>query len=586
MTNSSVEDARKVVQWVQSNLGFWNDKLEVKESKLGGVGVFAKQDLTNLNEDLPIVLMRIAKESLLSTRTCCINNLLYERQFDGTLGLVLGVIYELDQLDQSPWSDYLSSFKYTDSKGRLILPPGLWTKEEKFLLRGTELEIMGGLDDEQDKSVYETACEFAISIKELVKPPYCLDIEDVGDEKLQHKYQTFVAISRVISSRDFEVDAFHEIGLVPGADLFNHDLKPTVRFESFGDVCEMCGSVAGCDHMAQEDGCADDDCQDGCCGGREPQDPHGCEDSACDGCEEDRADGCKDQCCEKELNEDEDDCEDDSESESEIEEIDEIDLEYVNNLELKLYKRKQQEEKASQEMREQDRKLLEESGQNIPPIEFSGKQIEADECVDIILTNNVKAGDELFNSYGKFNNSVLLSKYGFVIPDNRNDYVGLGMEFLKIRKENKKLYSRQFAWWESQGYLLFKDYLNTKKNANDDDEEEHDDEDNENTWTLDVQVGYKGEPSQVTQGLIKLLTMSHLELDKFIKKDESKINFGTLLTKSGKYNKLLKDILLKRRSKYSEIPANLKFKSERVKMAVTLAKSEKEIIERALKLCN
>ncbi|GAC96626.1 hypothetical protein PHSY_004209 [Pseudozyma hubeiensis SY62] len=52
---------------------------------------------------------------------------------------------------------------------------------------------------------------------------------------------TFLTAYTHVSSRDFIVDTYHGVGLVPVADLFNHAEVHTVQFESDQDVCELCG---------------------------------------------------------------------------------------------------------------------------------------------------------------------------------------------------------------------------------------------------------------------------------------------------------------------------------------------------------
>lgn len=57
-----------------------------------------------------------------------------------------------------------------------------------------------------------------------------------------------------VSSRDFIVDTYHGVGMVPVADLFNHAEVHTVQFESDQDVCEFCGVAfltAHDDHMCR-----------------------------------------------------------------------------------------------------------------------------------------------------------------------------------------------------------------------------------------------------------------------------------------------------------------------------------------------
>lgn len=260
MSNTTLENANKVVSWIESNHGYWNsDVLEIKESKVGGIGVFAKKDLDPTLT--PELLLRLPKESILSAEKSSIANLILEEEIEGALALIIGFIYEKHYGNDSPWFEYIDTIHYKDSKGDLILPPSLWTKKEKLLFKGSELEIMGALDDEENKSAYENACTFALNQHEIssaIPIPWELDIEGKDDDEVLIKYKNFIAISHAIASRDFEIDAFHQVALVPGADLFNHTNKPTVRFESVFDVCGMCGSSAPCDHMQESDEEQDD----------------------------------------------------------------------------------------------------------------------------------------------------------------------------------------------------------------------------------------------------------------------------------------------------------------------------------------
>lgn len=52
-----------------------------------------------------------------------------------------------------------------------------------------------------------------------------------------------------------------------------------------------------------------------------------------------------------------------------------------------------------------------------------------DECVDLVLKNDVAQGQEIFNSYGELSNVFLLARYGFTVPENQYDIVHLGPDF-------------------------------------------------------------------------------------------------------------------------------------------------------------
>lgn len=65
-----------------------------------------------------------------------------------------------------------------------------------------------------------------------------------GKDEAQHLQgleRKFLTCYTHVSSRDFIVDTWHGVGLVPVAELFNHAEVNTVQFESDQEVCEFCG---------------------------------------------------------------------------------------------------------------------------------------------------------------------------------------------------------------------------------------------------------------------------------------------------------------------------------------------------------
>lgn len=565
MSNCTVANAKDVVQWINTNTGYWEPSLELKASPLGGVGVFATRAMDPLDEP---VLLRLHKDSLLSPMKSCIANLLTDGQIDGMLALSLAFIYEREQGDKSPWAAYIKSIEYSNGK-ELILPPSLWSKAKHSLLQGTELAMMGGLDEEEMQQTYELACSFALSHQEHVPLPYEFDIIDKDDAILLNKYQQYVAIVNQIASRDFEIDQFHEVALCPGADLFNHSVRNNVRFESLFDVCGQCGESV-CDHMVPiEDGEHD---------GGDTSDSG--EDSDLDldeviGDDDDKLNG-------EDSNEDAED-----EEEAEEPEFEGTIEEFIEVIET-----------AIEEERNQEPEKPEVSGPQL--YDEDHKPIDVDNCCDIVLQHKVQLGDELFNTYGDYNSSILLTKYGFVIPGNANDQVGLGMQFLKLKK--KKQYSAAFAWWDSEGYAMMRDFL-SPKGCDDDDcggcghDDDHDDGPNgcgdagceddccgseSPSWTMEVILENSGEPSPMAYSLCKLLSLNNAEFQKLIK---GKPNSQLLTTSSSKAYKLLLEIVKERSKVYTDAPWSkmLKSKDIQLQMIAQLVSDEQTIISKATK---
>lgn len=611
MSNTTLDNAQRVVTWIKDNNGYWNsDVLEIKESKVGGIGVFAKTDLDPTLT--PKLLLRLPKESILSASKSSIANLLLEEEIEGALALIIAFIYEKHFGESSPWFEYIKTIDYKDPKGELILPPSLWTGKQKALFKGSEIELMGALDDEENKAAYETACTFALNQHEIssaIPIPWELDIEDKDDKEVFEKYKTFIAISHGIASRDFEIDQFHQIALVPGADLFNHTNKPTVRFESVFDVCPMCGSSGPCDHMDEE---SDDEADDE--SGEESGDEDDEDIEMEEGEEEVEEEGVEQENIDEEVEEEgEEQEEGGSEDEDEDGPIDEA---FIEKIEKALEREKDEQARLDEEDKASEDEEDEETKSLILDAEQGGK-VFPDDCCDIVLTKKVAKGEEIFNTYGDFSNSILLSKYGFVIPDNNDEQIGLGIQFIKYQKANKKLYAKHFDWWESQGYEMTREFFNKKKNEShhgceDEDCEDEDCNDNQNgcndgccsggggnghgdheeedveevpSWTLEVAVDSTGEPTPLTYALVKLLSLNKLELSKFLKKPE-KANLQLLTTSSSKAYKILKEIIEARLKQYDDeikYEKFLKSKNTRERLAAQLVSHEKSILQNALK---
>ncbi|KAH3676454.1 hypothetical protein WICPIJ_009110 [Wickerhamomyces pijperi] len=559
MSVTSLQDAQDVIGWIKSNNGHFNtDLLEIRPSPLGGIGVFAKQDI-QLTEDMPPpVLLRLHKDSLLSSQKSCVANLLYESQITGALALVIAFIYELELKELSPWWGFIKSIKYIDDKGHPILPPSAWSKNEKDLFQGSEIEMQGYLSVSELLESYEKACLFAVrhslESKGMISTPDILAIQTPQDEDIvDGKFQQFIAISHALASRNFEIDAFHEVALVPGADLFNHTNEPSVRFESVYEVCEACGAFeGGCEHVMISDYEDDEDnsCQDACCGGEEHEQEH-----------------------EQESEDDDDENMDIEEDEEELIHFEGTMEEFITHIEQEI--QEEIEENRMEDLEEEaSLEAAKKSGINIelysPEIkDIDGKIIHPNACVDITLTRSVSKGEEIFNTYGELSNVVLLNKYGFVIEQNEFDTVSLGDAFGKLRRFRKGLFRAHFKWWEERGYDLVKRYLqeiasdeeeeDEENDCNDgccsdgdedsdnrhghdhqedgccggdephshghdgEQEQDEDEEDEENSWDSNLDLLSTSEPNAICLALLRLLTLHKVQLIQFVKRGEELI---------------------------------------------------------------
>lgn len=63
------------------------------------------------------------------------------------------------------------------------------------------------------------------------------------------------------------------------------------------------------------------------------------------------------------------------------------------------------------------------------------------EILEMIMVRDVKAGSEVFNTYGSMGNAALLHRYGFTEPDNPYDIVNIDLE-LVLQWSSSKLSSR------------------------------------------------------------------------------------------------------------------------------------------------
>lgn len=570
-----------LLEWFQdpSNRSYFNtDLLCIKQSAVSsGVGVFAKKSQnavpSEADEEENNLLLRVHKSMVLSAQTCTLSNLLYDHGLSGMYGLVLAFIYERELKELSPWHVYLNTINYRDSKGNLILPLCLYSEKDKKLLQGSEVEFMGGLDCDDLESHFQISRQFAQDIHAEVGMP----VPDVLKEG--SSIEEFGAITMAVASRAFEIDNYIPLGLVPGADLFNHDPygDENVHFVTLGEVCPFCGTADGCWH--------------GDLGPPDSEEESEAEDE--EGGDEETDADMNETAAEESDGEEDDD-------EEEVEELEEITMDYVARIEKELKEEKEQEQAAKEE----------EEGENEDEDEdddsgtYGEFFLNADECCDIVLERKIVKNKEVFNTYGELPNSVLLVKYGFAVEDNPYDSISLGPQIVSYGREHPELEER-IDWWSCMGWVLLREEEKLDEESDDEEgdealEEEGDDEeedDEEESWLFHCRIDHPGKPNQQLRAVSTLFTMPQQDFDALIADEDcdGELIQETLVNKkpTPAAKALLKSWIQDRygkmgdgKARSGELKRNLKKcdpQSTRYRLTTAMI-NEKKILEKALKL--
>ncbi|SGZ53644.1 CIC11C00000002490 [Sungouiella intermedia] len=274
MSATSNSKLAGVLEWLENN-SFWNSELlEVRESPIGGVGVFWKlgPDADEENDNL---LLRIPKSAVLSPKNSFIYPLLMDYECEeptvdltyGMHAIVITFIYEYSMGKLSPWFQYLDSFDIESDES--AVPFCLWNKEDNACLYNSEVDLLNMLDLAELIVFMMECARFAHMNAQYVNIPDVLKLDPEAElEDIQIKYEDkllqFGRCVQAVISRAFTVDKYLGLSLVPGADLFNHlspiitddalEERENVHFECDDDdeLCEECGEI-GCAHLDNED---------------------------------------------------------------------------------------------------------------------------------------------------------------------------------------------------------------------------------------------------------------------------------------------------------------------------------------------
>ena len=526
-----------VLEWLEEN-AFWNSELlEVRESSLGGTGVFWKLE-DDLDPDDDRLLLRIPKSSVLSPKNSYIYSMLVDYEpseptidfKEGMHSIVLTFIYELALGEKSPWFAYLDSFELNSKVGA---PLCLWDEKEKHALFNTEPDLLNMLDSTELIHFYLECVRFARTNEKYLRIPSVLLLKDkeMDAEKVEGKYHSkliqFGTYVQAVISRAFTVDRYYGLSLVPGADLFNHlspivedgNLVPreNVHFVCDDDegLCEECGEY-GCAHMDSELDSEDDDMED-----LEELSDDDSEDEEQEGNEnlddlmetdidlpesETESESSEDEeLGGNEEDEGEDELSSDGDNESQLEPMTKITSQDIMEVEADSEAETEQddEEVSTLSLSDddvEDKKQTDQDGdangiqnnenhESWDYQELAKELLDSSKCCDVVLTSPPSKDHnyELFNTYGNdLSNAYLLQRYGFVCEGNPNTTCLLSVPmfaYLKKEKMNKRKKAQlemKINWYEEVGFELVNDLCREDFNHEPhNDHESHEDHDSE-----------------------------------------------------------------------------------------------------------
>ncbi|TPX46894.1 hypothetical protein SeMB42_g03538 [Synchytrium endobioticum] len=234
--NDPTSKLQNLLNWFTDNdIKFNNQMISVTTSSSSahtGLCIMAETDL-NLGD----VVCEIPKASVLSCKTTAIADILEEFNLAGVLGLTVSVMFEMSQGSQSPWYEYLQAMPEREDI------PLFWCDPDSLLLENTDLI----------KQLAKDIVLLELDWKDDVLPMFKKYPELFPPASPFYSFDEFLRATSLVTSRAFQVDAYHLDAMVPLADIFNHKTaSENVHIETDGDVCLICGANYECEHVTSE----------------------------------------------------------------------------------------------------------------------------------------------------------------------------------------------------------------------------------------------------------------------------------------------------------------------------------------------
>ena len=210
---------QNLLEWCAQNAVQIDERLRIENDRVTALDFILRDT----------VVSRVPKEAVLSLKTSTLSAQLSSLPLTHIVALSFALLYEMEQGSQSPWYLYIQSLPPT--------PPdvaSLWDRTPD--LDGTEigkrltelLHAEHGLRGRMSKRRLEELYHQHSQRLSIHSP-----------------FSFFLYAYAIVSSRVFSIDTYHDVGLVPIADLFNHVEESNIAIESDLVVCECCGQLRG-----------------------------------------------------------------------------------------------------------------------------------------------------------------------------------------------------------------------------------------------------------------------------------------------------------------------------------------------------
>ncbi|CAI4056315.1 hypothetical protein SUVZ_02G1430 [Saccharomyces uvarum] len=426
-------------------------------------------------------ILTLNKSSIFSASNSSIANLLCDNDIDGMLALNMAFIYETTVFkNTSHWYSFLRTIRFHDDQGRLNLPPSFWSANGKKLLEGTSFDTLFDALVPEDEIIQ--GFEIAVDLAHKWNEEFGLEVP-----------AEFFHIDGKQREKDYKLklERFISVAYTLSSRGFEIDSYHETALVPIADLFNHHAMQPDLKFVSLYD--------------------------VCDKCGEPGM--CKHLIAEEYLEAKEQEKYTPATGGADTAAIDD---DLINKLENNL-------EDACSNKSADDEDGDDDGIQN------------PDECVDLVLKNDVSQGQEIFNSYGELSNVFLLARYGFTIPGNLYDIVHLGPDFMEILRKDDR-HQEKVKWWSQVGHGLFCAWY-AKMRQEEEDEEENEDEQNEaqsdashpetdseieeesdeesdeedglKSWLSQLYIDFSGEPSPSTWALANLLTLTIAQWNTF-----------------------------------------------------------------------
>ncbi|EJU03906.1 SET domain-containing protein [Dacryopinax primogenitus] len=226
-SSSSSSQLSTFLQWLSSNNVHIDPRIQIVHTPKTGYTVQALSDIP-----YGVRVSKTPKSAVLSVRNCTLSDTLWPflKPLEPNIALSIALLSEQLLGRDSRFWGYLQSLPEEADIALFWKLKGQDGEEALLWLQNTEVSailrtsLLADLDRTYTQVVRPALAQWSPTI-----------------DRFRKAYS-------LVSSRAFQVDSWHGVGLVPVADAFNHSEENGVFMETDFAVCTQCGSLGPCAH--------------------------------------------------------------------------------------------------------------------------------------------------------------------------------------------------------------------------------------------------------------------------------------------------------------------------------------------------